>query len=163
MLQGPKDTIRRARNLRKEMSLPEVLLWRELRRRPAGLKFRKQHPAGPYIADFFCHEARLIVEVDGEAHERGDRPSRDAVRDSWFAERRFRTMRIPAREVLADLEAVVTGIVTAAYPPREGDRPQAGEGVSASGKGKDVSHGIEAVTPLRRADARHLPPRGRIA
>ncbi|MDP8912061.1 MAG: DUF559 domain-containing protein [Pseudomonadota bacterium] len=113
MLQGPEDTIRRARKLRKEMSLPEVLLWRELRRRPAGLRFRKQHPAGPYIADFFCHEARLIVEVDGEAHERGDRPSRDAVRDSWFAERRFRTMRIPAREVLADLEAVVTGIVAA--------------------------------------------------
>jgi very-short-patch-repair endonuclease len=110
MLQGPEKTIKRARKLRREMSLPEVLLWRELRKRPAGLKFRHQHPAGPYVADFFCHEARLVVEVDGEAHGRGDRPERDAARDAWFAERRFEIMRVPAREVLGDFDGVVRGI-----------------------------------------------------
>ena len=114
MLQGPKATIERARRLRREMSLPEVLLWRELRKRPGGLKFRKQHPAGPYVADFFCHDARLVVEVDGEAHDRGDRPARDAVRDAWFAERRFEMLRIPARAVLGDLDGVVRGIAARA-------------------------------------------------
>jgi very-short-patch-repair endonuclease len=48
------------------MSLPEVLLWQALRARPGGWKFRRQHPSGPYVADFYCHEARLIVEVDGD-------------------------------------------------------------------------------------------------
>ena len=99
MLQGPPKTIRRARSLRKTMSLPEVVLWGELRKRPASLKFRKQHPSGPYVADFFCHDARLVVEIDGEAHDRGNRPARDAARDSWFARRRFEVLRIAARDV----------------------------------------------------------------
>jgi len=92
------------------MSVPERLLWRELRKRPAGLKFRKQHPAGPYTADFFCHEARLIVGVDGEAHGLGDRPARDAERDQWFAVRRFSVLRVPATEVLTNLEGVLAAI-----------------------------------------------------
>jgi len=123
MLQGPRETIRRARRLRREMSLPEVLLWQELRKRPAGLKFRKQHPGGPYVGDFFCHAARLVIEVDGEGHERGDRPRRDAARDAWFAERRFAVMRIPAEEVLSNLEGVVQGIVARALenPPPLGE------------------------------------------
>src|SRR3546814_10324609 len=107
MLSGPQSTIRMAGRLGREMGLPEVLLWRELRKRPEGLKFRKQHPAGPYAADFFCHEARLVIEIDGEAHERGDRPERDAERDAWFEERRFRMLRIPATEVLGNLEGVM--------------------------------------------------------
>ncbi len=48
------------------MSLPEVLLWQVLRTRPSDLKFRRQHPSGAYVADFYCHEARLVIEVDGE-------------------------------------------------------------------------------------------------
>jgi very-short-patch-repair endonuclease len=99
------------------MSLPEVLLWQELRNRPAGLKFRKQHPAGPYTADFFCHEARLVVEVDGEAHERGNRPQRDAARDEWFAVRKLAVMRVPAAEVLTNLDGVLAGIVATAESP----------------------------------------------
>lgn len=117
MLTGPQPTIGRSRRLRRDMSLPEVLLWRELKQRPGGIKFRKQHPAGPYTADFFCHEARLVVEVDGEAHDRGNRPQRDAERDAWFQERRFRVMRIPAAEVLGNLEGVVRGIVAVAIAP----------------------------------------------
>lgn len=114
MLQGPKGTIRRARKLRREMSLPEVLLWQELQKRPSGLKFRHQHPSGPYVADFFCHSARLVVEVDGEAHDRGDRPERDQDRDAWFEARRFDVMRIPAADVLGNLEGVLQGIVARA-------------------------------------------------
>lgn len=121
MLQGPRETIDRSRRLRKEMSPAEWRLWRALQTRPAGLKFRKQHPAGPYTADFFCHEASLIVEVDGEAHDRGDRPERDARRDAWFAERHFKVARIAAREVFANLDGVVQGIVAHAQEPRPCD------------------------------------------
>ena len=114
MLQGPRSTIKRARRLRREMSLPEVLLWQVLRQRPDNLKFRHQHPSGPYSADFFCHEARLVIEIDGEAHAMRDRPKRDAQRDAWFAERNFDAMRIPAQAVLKDVNSVAEGIIARA-------------------------------------------------
>ncbi|RHW18261.1 DUF559 domain-containing protein [Sphingomonas gilva] len=103
--------VKRARKFRREMTLPEVLLWRVLRERPDGLKFRKQHPSGNCTLDFYCGDARLAIEIDGEAHSRGDRPVRDAVRDAWFAQFGIETMRIPALEVLRDLDSVVRGIV----------------------------------------------------
>jgi very-short-patch-repair endonuclease len=105
--------IDKARKLRGEMSLPEGLLWRELRARLGGLKFRRQHPSGAYVLDFFCNDARLAIEIDGEGHGMGHRPARDAARDAWFAKAGIETLRIPAREVLADLGAVIQGIVAA--------------------------------------------------
>ncbi len=97
MLHGLKDNQRFAARLRREMSLPEILLWQELRKRPGGLKFRYQHPAGcSYVLDFFCARKRLAIEVDSEAHNRGDRPERDAVRDAWISARGVRILRIPA-------------------------------------------------------------------
>ena len=119
MLHGPKRTQKRAAELRKEMTLPEVLLWQELRKRPAGLKFRHQHPAGRYVLDFFCARHRLAIEVDGEVHERGDRPERDAERDAWLISQGVRICRIPAAEVLRDLDAAVRHIVFVA----RGDLP----------------------------------------
>jgi len=106
-------TIIKARELRRTMSLPEGLLWQELRKRPSGFKFRRQHPIGPYIGDFFCPAARLVVEVDGAAHEMGERPAHDAARDRRLAELKVRTLRVPAAEVLRDTAAVVQGIVAA--------------------------------------------------
>ncbi len=62
-------TFRRARDLRRSLTRPEAMLWINLsRRRLDGLHFRRQHPLGPYILDFYCAEARLAVEVDGESH-----------------------------------------------------------------------------------------------
>ena len=132
MLSGPGATIGSARRLRKEMSLPEVILWRELRRRPAGLKFRRQHPAGPYILDFACLSARLAIEIDGRAHD--FRCHHDEVRDEWLANQGFLTMRIAARDVLENLDGVMRGIVercqasvqplhqpAACPPPRAGE------------------------------------------
>ena len=103
-----------ARNLRRRMTLPEVLLWRELRKRPSGLKFRRQHPTGPYVLDFFCGDARLAVEVDGEAHSRGDRPTRDEVRDRWLGAAGIATLRVATVDVLKDADAVVRWIVAEA-------------------------------------------------
>jgi very-short-patch-repair endonuclease len=114
VLQGSQRTMRLARQPRGAMSLPEVILWTALRKRPAGLKFRRQHPSGPYVADFYCHAARLIVEIDGAAHGFGDRPERDAVRDAWFEARGLAVLRIAAREVLDDSAAVVQAVVSCA-------------------------------------------------
>ncbi|MFZ2997341.1 endonuclease domain-containing protein [Sphingobium sp.] len=103
-----------ARQLRGAMSLPEVKLWQVLRERPGGLKFRRQHPSGPYVADFYCHEARLVIEVDGEGHNRGDAPLSDERRDGWFAARGLLVLRIPAMTILNELDTAVAGIMATA-------------------------------------------------
>ncbi len=116
----PIRRIKRARALRRQMSLPEVLLWQELRKRPGGFRFRRQVPFDPYVADFACLSARLIIEVDGASHERGNAPKRDLRRDAVLAQQGMRTLRIPARDVLNDVEICVTAIVAAcreAGPP----------------------------------------------
>ena len=109
-LKGDKE---KARKLRRSMSLPEVLLWRELRKKPNGIQYRRQHPAGPYVLDFFCAPANLAIEVDGEAHNRGDRPIRDEARDKWLHGQGIRVMRIPANDVLRNLDGVLQFIVAA--------------------------------------------------
>ena len=75
------------------MSPPEARLWMALRKRAGGgLRFRRQHPIGPYVLDFYCDSAKLAVEVDGFAHVTGDHPERDLRRDAWLAgERSVRT------------------------------------------------------------------------
>ncbi len=114
MLHGPKPTQTTARKLRRKMTSPEILLWQELRKRPSGLKFRHQHPAGPYILDFFCAARKLAIEVDGEVHSRSDQPERDAARDAFIATQGVRTLRIPAADILKDLGAVITHILAEA-------------------------------------------------
>ncbi|MBA3527197.1 MAG: DUF559 domain-containing protein [Sphingomonas sp.] len=104
----------RARALRRAPSLPEGLLWGELRKRPAGLKFRRQHPLRRYVVDFYCASARLVVEVDGESHRMGRRPEQDEARDRWLREQGLKVLRFGAVDVIGDLEAVVTAIAVAA-------------------------------------------------
>ena len=114
MLNKPAKTVRRARKLRRTMSLPKVLLWQRLRERPAGFKFRHQHPAGPLVLDFYCAKARLCVEVDGEAHSRGGQPAFDEARNALLSEHGIATLRVTARDVLANMDGVIAYIVDAA-------------------------------------------------
>ncbi|WP_137865099.1 DUF559 domain-containing protein [Sphingomonas sp. 3F27E9-B] len=120
-----------ARRLRREMQLPEVLLWQALRGAKTGIKFRRQHPVGPYVVDFFAREPLLIIEVDGEAHERGNRPERDELRDRFLNENGYRVMRVRAVDVLRDLGAVVSSIISLAERPlhhaSHGPPPRSGE------------------------------------
>ena len=113
-LKGWSGAERAARADRKKLSFPEIVLWQELRKEPGGHYFRRQHAAGPYQLDFYCAKARLCIEVDSEAHGFGDRPARDAVRDRWLEGEEVATLRVPAAEVLRDLESVVRYIVCAA-------------------------------------------------
>ena len=130
VLQAPIKLVKRARKLRKEMSLPEVLLWRELQKRPGGYKFRKQFPQVDFAIDFACLSARLAIEVDGEAHDWGDQPAFDLKRDEQLREAGFTMLRIPAREVLSNMDGVIAGIVARCgevgplhHPPAAGGPP----------------------------------------
>src|SRR3954453_295274 len=113
ILQAPIKQVKRARDLRRKMSLSEVLLWQQLRKRPKGCKFRKQFPIGEMTVDFACLEHRLIIEVDGEGHSLGDQPSRDAARDAVLRREGFRVIRIAARDVLKNMDGVLRYIVLA--------------------------------------------------
>ena len=122
-----------ARRARREMSLPEILLWQRLKGSPQGVALRKQHPIGPYRADFYCAAAKLVVEVDGAAHDMGDRPARDDARTVELERQGYRVVRIPAVEVLRNADEAAASIVASAADPLR--------------------------QPLR---GRHLPVRGRI-
>ena len=98
-----------ARQLRRDLSLPEKLLW--VRLRGAEVRFRRQHPIGPYVLDFYCAAAKLAIEVDGTAHDFGNRPRRDEVRTEWLKHQGMEVLRIPAAEVLADPDAVADALI----------------------------------------------------
>jgi very-short-patch-repair endonuclease len=115
------------------MSLPEILLWQRLRGSPEGVAFRKQHPIDPYVADFYCAAAKLVIELDGADHDRGERPTRDEARDAFLEAKGYRVLRIAAQDVLKDPDQVAQAIVSHAanplpHPPsRGGPPPRPGE------------------------------------
>jgi CreA protein len=132
-MRAPVRTTRRARELRRAMTLPEVVLWQALRKgQLARLRFRRQHPIGPYILDFYCAAACLAVEVDGLAHDAAVQIQHDERRRDWLAERGVRVLRVAASDVLRDerLAGVLAAIEDAggtasaslrsAPPPRSG-------------------------------------------
>ena len=104
------QNVARARQQRQAMSLPEVLLWGALRQQK-DVKFRRQHSIEPFFLDFYCAKAKVCVEIDGIAHDMGDRPQRDALRDTRLREDGIEVVRIPATDVLADPHAVAEGLV----------------------------------------------------
>jgi very-short-patch-repair endonuclease len=114
--------------MRRDPTRAERKLWQALRKRQARqLKFRRQVPLGPYIADFYCSSAKLVVEVDGISHL--DSPS-DAIRDQWMRSQGLRVLRITNLDVFANLEGTVIAIGHAAGArPPPNPLPQ-GEGES---------------------------------
>ena len=109
----------RAKRLRATMNLPERRLWWALRKSQLdGLKFRRQHPLGPFVLDFYCHAARLAVEVDGGSHNIAGRRESDARRDEWLRDRGIHTLRLPAKLLEDDPGAVLARIRAAAARPK---------------------------------------------
>lgn len=105
------EALASVRRLRREMTLPEVLLWRLLKGKPMGVKFRKQHPIENYVVDFYCAEKRIAIEIDGIAHDLGDRPKRDVSRDARLRALGIEVIRISAADVLRDVDGAADGIV----------------------------------------------------
>ncbi len=101
-----ESSVSRARILRRALTPPEARLWVHLRRRAlGGLKFRRQHPAGVYVLDFYCAEAMLAVEVDSESHE--GRGEHDTLRTRWLATQGIAVIRVSAEQVRVDLGDVL--------------------------------------------------------
>ena len=105
------EAVLRARALRRNLTLPEGMLWRVLRTRPEGLKFRRQHPIGRCIVDFYCAAAKLVIEIDGLGHELGGNAERDRRRDYWLRSQGLQVVRFSASDVVRDLPSVVTAIL----------------------------------------------------
>jgi very-short-patch-repair endonuclease len=103
-------TVRRAKKLRRQMTPPEVYLWQHLRTQNL-VKIRRQHPAGPFVLDFFCVKAKLAIEVDGMVHDMGNGPERDVARDAALQNMGIETLRIPASDVMANSAGIADSVV----------------------------------------------------
>ena len=111
-VRGFSEAHQRALKLRGELTKPERLLWWALKADKTGFHWRKQHAAGPYVLDFYCDRVRLCVEVDGASHELTG--EQDAARDRYLERWGILTLRVPASEVLKNLQGVVDLIMATA-------------------------------------------------
>lgn len=122
----------RARCLRSNMTDAEIHLWTKLQHQQlGGNKFRRQVAIGPYIIDFACLRARLLIEVDGGQHNESGHQAKDASRDAWLSREGYRVLRFWNHEVLAETDAVLEVISRAldeASSPLPGPPPE-GEGI----------------------------------
>ncbi len=120
------NAYRLARALRRPLTPTEAILWRELRgKRLRGLKFRRQQPVGRYVADFFCADAHLVVELDGDSHV--GREEHDARRTADLRAAGLRVVRFWNTEVYDNLDGVLAAILETATSPAleraDGSRP----------------------------------------
>jgi len=123
----PSDLLQFARSLRKQQTDAETKMWSLLRgRRLAGKKFRRQHPIPPYIVDFYCHEAALVIEIDGGQHAEDRR--RDDNRTVFLEKKGVRVIRFWNNEVLGEIEAVLQVIWDALQEPSPPAPLPGGEG-----------------------------------
>ena len=111
-MRAPKKIVSKARALRRALSVPEARLWSRLRQRlPGKPVFRRQHPMGPYVLDFYCAKANLAIEIDGISHDMSDRPQRDERRDAWLKKHGVTVIRIPAAELMQGVDEAADAIV----------------------------------------------------
>jgi very-short-patch-repair endonuclease len=127
----------RARRLRKDATSPERILWSKLKGAQIdGASFRRQHPLGPYVIDFYCPSLGIVVELDGEHHGYQANAARDRQRDAWLVARGLRVLRFWNENVRTNLTGVVEDIFFAVSSARGSDplpaSPFQGEGKPAA-------------------------------
>jgi very-short-patch-repair endonuclease len=106
----PDKLLYRGRTLRRESTFPERKLWQTIRgEQLCGLKFRRQHAIGPFTVDFYCHEHRLVIELDGNSHI--DQAKHDRQREEYLANERLTVLRFQNDDVLSDIESVLKAIL----------------------------------------------------
>ena len=111
--------------MRRDPTLAEAILWNALRRRHLGVRFRRQEPIGPFIADFVCRSHRVVVELDGASH---DDLARDQARDTWLTRNGWFVLRFDNEDVLGDFEGVLRIIELALEAPHRVADPRNIEG-----------------------------------
>lgn len=110
---------RRARELRKQMTPAEKFLWAFLKGKSlGGYKFRRQHPIKSYIVDFYCHEIKLVIELDGSIHDHFDNPEYDLGRTFELEEFGLKVIRFRNEEVLDSIGMVLKHISQYLTPPQ---------------------------------------------
>ena len=102
------ELMRRATELRKRMTPEECFIWQELRRNRLGAHFRRQQTLAPDIVDFYCHAARLVVELDGSPHR--EQQGYDRMRDDYFRQHGIRVIRMSNESVRDDLASAISAI-----------------------------------------------------
>jgi very-short-patch-repair endonuclease len=99
-----------AKQLRNNPTPSEAALWEYLKNKPLGYKFRRQHPINKFIADFYCHALKLIIEVDGEIHTLKDVNEYDNLRQSFLEHEGVSFIRFTNREVATSMDEVISKI-----------------------------------------------------
>ena len=121
---GNKELVKRARELRSNMTKAEIILWSRIRSKKInGYKFRRQQPLLDYIVDFYCDELNLIIEVDGEIHYFSERKSYDLKRDNLLKINGYHIIRLSNLEVETELNstiAKITSFITKNLSPSKG-------------------------------------------
>ena len=108
---APSDSFSKAQLLRRNETKAEKLLWEKLRNNQlGGLKFRRQHPVNIYIADFYCHKFKLIIELDGDYHNQEEQKQKDEVRTEVLRLNDLKIIRFKNEEVEQDINQVLTTI-----------------------------------------------------
>lgn len=104
------STFKNAQYLRDNETPTEKLLWQRIKNNQTGVKFRRQHPIGNYIADFYCHRARLVLELDGDYHDNTNQKELDNMRDKFMNELGIHILRFVDDDIINDIESVIKKI-----------------------------------------------------
>ena len=121
-----------ARELRNKQTPAETIMWELLRdRRCENLKFRRQHQIGDYIADFFCNDRKLVIELDGKCHRGSSQARKDKTRDAYLKSVGMMVLRVQNEEFFDNTERILQQIANACYPPSPPGRGPEGEGPGA--------------------------------
>lgn len=132
--EGEYRVTAKARSLRQNMTKAEVILWVNLRKWSLnGARFRRQHPIGPYITDFACPAAKLIVEVDGATHSTPDELAYDAQRTKYLEQQGWTVIRVSNTDIYENMDGVWRTIAARLAPPA----PPAGRGRDLPTRGED--------------------------
>ena len=122
---GDRDLTNKAKSLRNNMTLPEILLWSKLRMKQVdGYKFRRQQTIFDYVIDFYCHELKLIIEVDGEIHSLSEQTEKDEKRNKILKINGYNVSHLSNYEIEADLNGSVVKIksfMSTILSPSQGD------------------------------------------
>ena len=130
-MQKPKPKVALARQMRRNMTEPEWLLWERLKQRfDDGLVFKRQKPYGPYILDFYCFAAGLAIEVDGGLHGEDNKRAADEKPDRFLMDEGLYVYRVPALEIYRNTDAVADGVRLLALQRQQDTPPPTRKGAS---------------------------------